>query len=84
MAVRVPLPLVTAGMRLARPLVDPDGLPVAGAGTQLGPSVLRVLRRMAVQSVLVEEADGIPSWACHFLSNWRAGSIFSRYSGEPW
>ena len=50
-------------MRLARPLVDRDGLLVAGAGTQLGPSVLRTLRRLAVRSVLVmEEAGDVPSW----------------------
>jgi hypothetical protein len=63
MPVRVHLQFVKPSMRLARPICDADGRPVAGAGTQLGDSVVRVLRRMAVQTVLVMDTDEVESWA---------------------
>jgi riboflavin biosynthesis pyrimidine reductase len=63
MPVRVPLPLATAAMRLARPIVDGDGLLVAGAGTVLAPNVLRLLRRLGLQSVLVEAGNELPGWS---------------------
>lgn len=46
-------------MRLAGPIVDADGRLVAGTGTELRDSVVRVLRRMAVQTVLVVETDDV-------------------------
>ena len=62
MAVRVLLQFVKPTMRLAAPICDPDGRLLAGAGTQLRDGVQRVLRRMAMQSVLVTEAEDVPSW----------------------
>jgi len=49
-------------MRLARPLFDRDGLLIAGSGTKLGESLLRVLRKLAVQSVPVVDTDDLASW----------------------
>ncbi|HZP40410.1 MAG TPA: hypothetical protein VFD84_02740 [Candidatus Binatia bacterium] len=62
MPVRVHLQFVKPGMRLASPIFDPDGKLVAGAGTQLGSRVVRVLRTMAVQSVLVADGEALQSW----------------------
>lgn len=62
MPVRVHLQFVKPGMRLASPIFDPDGKLVAGAGTQLGDRVVRVLRNMAVQSVLVAGGDELHDW----------------------
>ena len=62
MAVRIHLQFVKPSMRLARPIFDPDGKLVAGAGTHLGDNVLRVLRTMAVQSVLVVDPEDVKSW----------------------
>lgn len=62
MAVRVHLQFVKPSMRLARPIFDPDGKLVAGSGTHLGDNVVRVLRNMAVQSVLVVDTDELKSW----------------------
>jgi hypothetical protein len=61
MTVRVPLQFVKPTMRLARPIADGEGKLVAGAGTLLRDGVVRVLRTMAVQSVLVE-GDDLPGW----------------------
>jgi hypothetical protein len=49
-------------MRLARPVCDAEGRPIAGAGTVLDERVVRLLRRMAVQSVAVVETDDVRSW----------------------
>jgi hypothetical protein len=62
MAVRVPLQFVKATMRLARPVVDAEGKLVAGGGTHLREGVVRALRKMAVQSVLVVEGDDVGTW----------------------
>ena len=57
MAVRVPLQFAKATMRLARPIFDSDGRLLAGNGTLLNDSVTRLLRKMALQTVVVEETD---------------------------
>jgi hypothetical protein len=62
MPVRVHLQFVKPTMRLARPIFDREGKLVAGAGTQLREGVVRVLRRMAVQSVLVVETADLRDW----------------------
>ena len=62
MGVRVHLQFATPQMRLARPISDANGRLVAGVGTMLSASVVRVLRHMAVQSVTVEEADEVEPW----------------------
>jgi hypothetical protein len=49
-------------MRLAHPLADAEGRLVAGSGTQLVPSVVRALRKLALQTVLVAESDDVASW----------------------
>lgn len=49
-------------MRLARPIFDAEGKLIAGQGTLLGERVVRVLRNMAVQSVLVSDTDAVQSW----------------------
>lgn len=62
MPIRVLLQSLKPTMRLARPIFDADGGLVAGAGTQLRDGVLRALRKMALQSVLVVDSDKIPQW----------------------
>ena len=62
MAVRVHLQFVQPTMRLARPIFDADGKVIAGAGTQLREGIVRILRKMALQTVLVAETDEVPSW----------------------
>ena len=62
MAARIHLQFATPRMRLARPISDANGRLVAGVGTMLSPGVVRVLRNMAVQSVLVEDAEGLAAW----------------------
>lgn len=62
MAVRIHLQFATPQMRLARPISDASGRLIAGIGTMLSAGVVRVLRHMAVQSVMVEEAPGLAAW----------------------
>jgi hypothetical protein len=49
-------------MRLARPLVGPDGAVIAGVGTGLTPSLLRVLLAMGVESIWVQADDAVADW----------------------
>ncbi len=49
-------------MRLARPICDAQGRLLASTGTLLSDSMVRLLRRSAVQSVLVTGATDIPPW----------------------
>lgn len=62
MAVRVPLEFANETMRLARPIADAEGRLVAGTGTALSPTVLRVLRKLAIQTVLIVDNDAVASW----------------------
>jgi hypothetical protein len=62
MAVRIHLQFATPQMRLARPISDANGRLVAGVGTMLSAGVVRVLRHMALQSVLVDDAPGLAAW----------------------
>src|SRR5262245_43755947 len=62
MAARVLLQFVTPAMRLARPILDPSGKLIAGAGTHLGDRLVQVLRTLAVQSVLVEGGEQLEGW----------------------
>lgn len=59
---RVPLALARAEMVLARPILDRDGRVAIGAGTALGPRVVQVLRRLAIQSVTVVASAELASW----------------------
>src|SRR5512140_1687702 len=62
MPIRVPLRFANASMRLARPICDADGKVVAGGGTGLAAPVLRALRALAVQTVLVADGADVASW----------------------
>jgi hypothetical protein len=62
MPVRVPIQFAKPTMRLARPICDSDGKLVAGNGTLLQDRVIRLLRKMALQSLVVEDTDDVPSW----------------------
>jgi hypothetical protein len=56
---RVPLEFAKPTMRLAKPICDANGRVLAGSGSLLTPSVVRLLRRLAIQTVVVDgdEAD---------------------------
>jgi len=62
MVVRVPLQFAKPSMRLARPIFDSDGKLVAGNGTLLTERVARLLRKMALQTVLIEDTDDLTPW----------------------
>jgi hypothetical protein len=83
MAVRIHLQFATPQMRLARPISDAGGRLVAGIGTQLTPGVVRVLRHMAVQSVLVEDAPELAAWQRVQTVEEQLAALDARFADEP-
>jgi hypothetical protein len=83
MAVRVLLKLAKPTMRLARPILDGEGKLVAGSGTILGASVLRVLRKMAVQSVVVTDRDELEAWETVRPLSEEVADVEHRFGCEP-
>ena len=83
MAVRIHLQFATAHMRLARPISDNNGRLVAGVGTMLSPGVLRVLRHMAVQSVVVEDAGELAPWERVRTLAEELEEVAARFDPEP-
>lgn len=83
MAARIHLQFATPTMRLARPISDANGRLVAGIGTLLSPGVVRVLRHMAVQSVLVEDAGDVASWEQVRTPAEEHLALAARFAKEP-
>jgi hypothetical protein len=83
MAVRIHLQFATPQMRLARPITDTGGRLVAGVGTTLSAGVVRVLRHMAVQSVLVEDAEDVAAWERVQTASEELAALRARFAGEP-
>jgi len=82
MAVRIHLQFATPQMRLARPITDATGRLIAGIGTLLSAGVVRVLRHMAVQSVMVEDAPGLASWERVRTVAEEHAALAARFAGE--
>lgn len=82
MAVRIHLQFATPQMRLARPISDANGRLVAGIGTTLSAGAVRVLRHMAVQSVMVEDGDGLRSWEKVTTVSEEQAALAARFAGE--
>ena len=83
MAARIHLQFATPQMRLARPITDVNGRLVAGVGTMLSTGVVRVLRHMAVQSVLVEDAGNLAAWEQVHTAAEEMAALRARFAGEP-
>jgi hypothetical protein len=62
MPVRVPLEFAKPTMRLAVALADADGRLLAGKGTPLDERVVRALRKLAIQTALVEDSGDLQPW----------------------
>ncbi len=62
MPVRVLLEFAQPAMRLARPIFDADGKLIAGTGTHLDERMVRLLRRLALQTVVVEDSGDFGTW----------------------
>jgi hypothetical protein len=82
MAVRVHLQFATPAMRLARPISDGNGRLVAGIGTVLSPGVVRVLRHMAVQSVMVDGLGALAPWEQVRTAEEELAVLKVRFAGE--
>jgi hypothetical protein len=82
MAVRIHLQFATPQMRLARPISDVNGRLVAGVGTILSAGVLRVLRSMAVQNVMVEDLGEVGPWQQVRTVEDEQAALVKRFAGE--
>jgi len=82
MAVRIHLQFATPQMRLARPISDANGRLVAGVGTLLSAGVVRVLRHMALQSVLVDDASGLAAWERVRTAEEEHAALVTRFAAE--
>jgi len=60
--IRVPLEFAKPTMRLAKPVCDAGGRVMAGSGSALTPSIVRLLRRLAIQTVVVESHEDVAGW----------------------
>ena len=81
--VRVPLALARPEMVLARPILDREGRVAIGAGTALGPRVVQVLRRLAIQSVAVVGNEEIAPWEQAPDAEDARRTIEARFAREP-
>jgi hypothetical protein len=82
-AVRVSLTLARPNMVLARPILDRDGRVAVGAGTALGPRVVQILRRLAIQSVPVVASDEISAWERIPEDHQIDAALAERFAREP-
>lgn len=62
MSVRVLTHVARAGVRLAQPVLTPDGLPLLGRGTVLAARHLSLLNDMGVKTVEVENDPRLGLW----------------------
>lgn len=83
MGVRIHLQYATPQMRLARAISDARGRLVAGIGTGLSPGVVRVLRQMAVQSVVVDDAGARAPWEQVRTLAEEQAALAARFVAEP-
>ncbi|MCC6763745.1 MAG: hypothetical protein IT293_03700 [Deltaproteobacteria bacterium] len=83
MGVRIHLQYATPQMRLARPISDANGRLVAGVGTLLSLGVVRVLRQMAVQSVMVDDAGERAPWEQVRTLDEEREALAARFSTAP-
>ena len=83
MSVRVPLEFVNESMRLARPIADAHGRLVAGTGTALVPTVVRALRKLAIQTVLVVDNESVATWERAQALDERLRELERRLDREP-
>ena len=60
--IRIRLHYARPHMHLAEAVETSDGAPVAGIGTTLTPELVRSLRRLGIESVVVREAEGVAEW----------------------
>ena len=70
-------------MHLARAVLGADGCVAAGAGTTLGPDVVRSLARLGVRCVEVVEGDDIAEWEEDKDPARALADLEARFSGEP-
>lgn len=83
MPTRIPLQYARPSLRLARPVLDAEGRLVAGVGTTLSDRMVRILRRMALQSVVVADCPEIAEWERVRPLAEEIGDLDARFAAEP-
>jgi len=80
---RVPLEFVNETMRLAHPISDAEGRLVAGVGSAFTATVVRALRRLAIQTVLIVDNEEVASWERAEALDERLRELERRLDREP-
>ena len=70
-------------MHLGRAVLGVDGCVLAGAGTTLGPAVIRSLARLGVRSVEVVEDGEVAAWEEDKDPTRALADLEARFAGEP-
>ena len=83
MPIRIPLQYARPSLRLAHPIIDADGRLVAGVGTSLTDRIVRILRNMALQSVVVADSDEVGEWERVRPLCEEIGDLERRFAAEP-
>jgi hypothetical protein len=80
--IRLHLRSARSSLHLARAVTTADGQLVAGVGTGLGPSVVRSLLAVGVDSVWVEEADQVAEWEEDPALDRALAALDARFAGD--
>ena len=85
---KIPLTLAKPGMILAKPVTRPDGIAVAGAGSELSQGILDRFDSMGISHVVVEgepvRLDGQPGGTSYDKRLERLDFLFRRYPDDKW
>lgn len=85
---KIPLTLAKPGMILAKPVTRPDGIAVAGAGSELSQGILDRFDSMGISHVVVEgepvKLDGQPGGTSYDKRLERLDFLFRRYPDDKW
>jgi hypothetical protein len=85
---KIPLTLAKPGMILAKPVTRPDGIAVAGAGSELSQGILDRFDSMGISHVVVEgepvKLDGQPGGTSYDKRLERLEYLFRRFPEDKW
>ena len=80
---KIPLSLVKPGMKLAKPITKPNGMPIIAAGVELSEALIARLDGMGIDKVHVQ-GDAVSASANPSERVARLDHLFRRLEGDPW
>lgn len=80
---KIPLSLVKPGMKLAKPITKPNGMPIIAAGVELSEALIAKLDSMGIDKIHVQ-GDAVAASANPSERVARLDHLFRRLEGDPW